>query len=444
MNGQQRRATPHRTTCPAFPSRPQRALLFWALLMLPAAGFATTSLSVSGDYQHQSNSNIWDLAPGAPPVFHPNDPKRGDSYDSYGGTLAAGFIWSRQSITVNIDAHDYQYEHFTDLNHQEYKLGADWNWAIGPVLDGSIGANRNREMVPFYDYIGTQIGTPQPNATVLSIQTTQAEHAKINLHVSADWRLETSLSTSKSDSPRPGFPNLTLREDTGQEAIKYTGAAGLAAGVSYQYIRGTYSGVDQTADPNFIVPGPAVLIIDPHYHQTSLQGTASYSLNPGSSLDAAAGYSKRSSANGIDNLSGFTGSLAYRRNLTAKTRVKLELSRVLNSYITNAGSEIDTSGLFQIDWEATRKVSVSARYSYTYSSLPNQGLAGQDRVDHFRIGQIGVNYKPFRWLEIGPYARWETRTSGLANFEYSTNIYGINGYLRWANGAGALAGPGGR
>src|SRR3954468_19429613 len=149
MTGQQRRAAPHRTTHPAMALPRRSALLFWAFLALPAASFATTTLDVSADYQHQSNSNIWDLAPGAPPIFHPNDPKRGDSYNAYGGTLAAGLIWSRQSLSINIDGHDYQYQHFTDLNHQEYKLSGDWNWAIGPVLDGSFGANRNRNMVPF-------------------------------------------------------------------------------------------------------------------------------------------------------------------------------------------------------------------------------------------------------------------------------------------------------
>ena len=432
---------PLRKTLAMMHSRQGRLALLGALLSLPASSFAITTLSVSGDYQHQSNSNIWNLAPGAPPIFHPNDPKRGDSYDSYGGTFDMGYVWSRQSLTFHIDGHDYKYEHFDDLDHQEYKVSGDWNWAIGPVLDGSIGANRNRDMVPFYDYIGTQIGAQQPNAAVLSLQTTQAEHARFNIRVGADWRLETLVSTSTSDSPRPGLPHLSLREDTGQEAIKYTGAAGLTAGIAATYVRGTYSGADQAADPNFIPVDAQV--IDPHYHQVAFQGTASYSLNPGSALDGAAGYSKRTSANGIDNLSGLTGSLAYRRNLTAKTRVKFELSRVLNSYITNAGSEIDTSGLFQIDWEATRKIGVSARYSYTYSELPRQGLGGDDRVDHFRIAQIGISYKPFKWLEVGPYARWETRTSGLETFEYSTNIYGINGYIRWQNAAAGLGGPGG-
>jgi hypothetical protein len=439
MTGQQRRATPHRTTPTAAAPRPRSSLLFWVLLTLPCGSFAATTLDVSADYQHQSNSNIWDLAPGAPPIFHPNDPKRGDSYNAYGGTLAAGFVWSRQSITVNIEGHDYQYQHFTDLNHEEYQLAADWNWAIGPILDGSLGATRSRDMVPFYDYIGTQIGNQQIDAAVLSIQTTQAEHLKFNIHVGADWRLATSLNTSQSNSPRPGLPNLSLREDTAQESLLYTGQAGLTAGLAAQYVRGSYSGVDQN-----VLIASGVDVVDPHYHQYGVQFTANYSLNPASSFNGAVGYSKRSSENGIDNLSGITGSIAYLRNITAKTRIKLELSRVINSYITNAGSEIDSSGSFQIDWQATRKISLNARYSYTYSELPNQGINGTDRVDHFRIGQIGIDYKPFKWLEFGPYARWETRTSAVSNFEYSTNIYGINGYLRWQNGASALAAPGAR
>jgi hypothetical protein len=387
------------------------------LAALPACepAFAQLTISTEADVQHQESSNVFDLPPGQSPTGY-GSTSRSDSFNAYGGSINASYDWSRQNLDVNLDAHEFRYDRFTDLDHDEYKLNGTWNWKAGDIFEGSVGIYRTRSMVAFYDLVGP--GLPAQTAgTELSVQTTQSENASLAIKVTPDWRIEAGASNSDSDSPRTGEPNLSLRETGTTGALKYTGEAGLAAGVSASYSDGQYKGTDGSLEPS--------------YHQSSAQFVATYSLTQSEIVNFAAGYTSRNSADGLDDTSGATGSLSYQRDLTGKTSFKLSVSRGINSYITTTGSEIDSSAGLSLNWQATYKIAVSPSYTYTYSDLPRQGLNGADRLDHFRTFQINIDYKMRDWLEFRPFARWETRTSDLVGAPYSADIFGINAYIRW-------------
>ncbi len=389
--------------------RPWSAPALCAALLAPSIAPAQLALTTAAVIEHQESSNIFDLSPGAAPATANGDTQRSDSFTAYGGSLTSTYGWGRQNLTFIIDGHEYRYEHFTGLDHDEYKVSGDWEWQAGSIFDGTIGVTRNRQMVAFSSFVGT----------ALSVQTNQVEHASMNIRVMPEWRIETGASSSNSDSPRPGMPNLSLREDTGTAALRYTGYAGLSTGISGRYTDGSYSGADTTLEPS--------------YHESAAQVVATYSLNPTSNFDFAAGYTRRQSTVAFDRNSGFTGLVSYQRHLTGKTSFKLQLSRSINSYITNTGSEIDSAATFTLSWQATHKIAVSSSYSYTYSELPRQGLNNADRLDHFRIAQLNFDYRPRNWLELQPYARWETRTSDTPGAPYSASVYGISATVRWQN-----------
>jgi hypothetical protein len=395
-----------------------------AVLLAPGCGLAAAlDLTVDGGVQRESNSNVFALAPGQPTTLRTGDPKRGDSYESYGGSLTATYLLSRQSLTLNIDGHEYRYEHYGELNHSEYRLKGIWNWKVSRLVDGALEVNRHRQMVPYYNYAGTLtnfgVVPPQTSRSQLSLQTDQVERASINIHMTPNWALATGGSSSQSDSPRPGLPSLSLKENSAEVAVKYTRGNGWNGSVSTQYTDGKYTG--------------AGVLGAPTYSQYHGQFSAAYSRNPASTIDFAAGYSKRRSSDGFDNNHGFVGFLGYDRKLSAKTTMKLELSRSLNSYISTAGSELDTAASASLSWSATHKVSITAGYSYTYSQLPQQGFGAGDRIDHFRTAKASLDYRPFKWLYIQPYARWETRTSDFQFAQYSTDVYGIAFAARWQN-----------
>ncbi len=385
--------------------------LLAALAALAACepALAQLTLSTEADVQHEESSNVFDLSPGQLPPATYGTTQRSDSYNAYGGSVNASYDWSRQNLNLNLDVHEFRYDRFSDLDHDEYKLNGAWNWKAGELFEGVLGIYRTRSMVAFYDLVGTE----------LSVQTTQSENASVRIKVTPDWRVEAGASTSDSDSPRTGEPNLSLRETGTTAALKYTGAAGLAAGISASYTDGQYKGADSSLEPS--------------YHQSTAQFVATYTLTNAEIVDFGAGYTSRVSADGLDNISGTTGTLSLQKDLTGKTSFKLSLSRAVNSYITNTGSEIDSSAGLSFNWQATFRIAVSPSYTYTYSELPRQGLDGADRLDHFRTFQLNIDYKMRDWLEFRPFARWETRTSDLIGAPYSASIFGINAYVRWQN-----------
>jgi hypothetical protein len=391
---------------PGFHHPRWRLLPLGLLAVVPATSFGQLKVTTRADFQFQDSSNVFDLSPGETPPTGNGDKTRADTFEAYGAGLNTTYNWSRQTFTIDLDARQFHYNHFSDLDHDDYRLTADWEWKLGRILDGSVSVNRGREMVAFSSFIGTQ----------LSLETNQNEHATLNVQVTPDWRLETGGNSSRSDSPRPGLPDLSLQEDTLQAAVKYVGHTGLTLGVIERYTTGTYEGaVDNT---------------EPGYHEVSGQFLASY-LAPRSSFDMNLGYTSRESASAYDQLSGFTGRISYQYTFTPKTNAKLELSRNINSYITNAGSEIDTAAALHLNWQATHKIAVQASYSYTYSELPHQGFDLTNRLDHYRIAELDIDYHVTRLFELRPYARYETRGSDTFGAAYGANIYGVYGYLRW-------------
>jgi hypothetical protein len=378
-----------------------------ALLFAPGMALAQLKYTTQANVQYEENPNIFDLAPGVAPPAAEHTSDRGDSFVAYGAGATVNYTLSQQVFTLQVSGSEYHYNRFTELNHNDYNLGADWEWKIGQLFDGSIAVNRDRQMVAFSDFFGTQ----------LVLQTDQNEHLTANFHVTPDWVIQGVGTSSRSDSPRPGLPNLSLMEDSEGAALKYSGVAGLQFGLSAQYTNGTYSG--------------SVLNLDPNYHQTAEQLVATYSTSPLSTFNFAIGESSRSSINGLDNLSGVTGQLSLQRTLTGKTSIKLMINRAINSYITNAGAEIDTTGSIQITYQATRKITVNANYGYTYSDLPDQGLFGADRIDHFQTTYITIDYQITRWFDLQPYARLQTRTSDLPGAQYSADIYGVRAHVNW-------------
>jgi hypothetical protein len=387
--------------------------LLAAILLIPGISLAQLKFTTQANVEYQNDSNTFDLAPGlAPPTG--NTTERGDSYVAYGAGATVNYTLSQQVFTFQLQGNEYQYNRFTELNHDDYSLGGDWEWKIGRLFDGSIAVNRDRQMVAFSDFVSTQT-TPQTYE--LSLQTDQNEHFIGNIHITPLWTLQGGATASRSDSPRPGQPDLSLMEDTGMASLRYGGVGALQFGIAGQYSTGTYSGRASTTDSN--------------YHETAEQLVATYSVSPQSTFDFSIGNSKRSSVNGLDDLSGVTGHLSLQRALTGKTSIKLQILRTINSFITDAGSEIDTTGSVQLTYSATRKITVNATYGYTYSNLPNQGLAGADRIDHFQTTDVTIDYQITKWLDFQPYARFQTRTSDLPGAQFSADIYGIRAHVNW-------------
>jgi Putative beta-barrel porin 2 len=378
------------------------AFVVLALLMTPRAHAQFTG-KAAATLQFESNSNVFYVNSGFP-LPATAGARRADTFLAYGALFDLQYLLGRQQFfaTASITRSDYQ--HDTQLDNEAYKLDAGMKWVLGALLDGKIDILRTRNMVPFYDLTGTQ---------ELSLQTEQRETLDVGLKLTPEWRLEGSAYTSKLDEPLPLAPNLSLTDTAGKITVRYLGITRFTGGWYVGYESGSYQGGE--------------LGINPDYHQATAGLTTTY-LSPRTSFEGQLGYSRRTSALGTDDTSGITGGISLKERLTVKTALTFTLTRAIQNYVFNAGSEIDTSAGVAAEWQATRKLGVTLGYVYDYRDYPGQGNnpVGSERVDIQSSARLEIDYRPREWLSIRPYANVQWRISDFIGGEFNSNIFGIN------------------
>lgn len=396
-----------------------RSVWVAALLVSPVSALAQLALTVGGDTQYEYNSNIFALQNGSRTPFI-GGTNFGDTDLSYGGELDASFLWSQQQFYATVLGNEYHYDRFQELNHSDYTLIGGWDWKIGRIWDGIIDVERIRSMVSFWNVIGTS----------LVIQTEQRETARASVQATPDWRAEFTGLTHTVEQPQLGAPDLTVTESQGTVGIKYTGTAGVTAGVDGNYLRGSFS----DTGTNF----------EPGYSQTSGGLTATDEVTGLSTFRGVIGYTRRTSDTGGNSISAVTGDLDYKRNLTGKTRVEVDLSRQINIYLATSTSEIDTIAALTANWQATYKINVVLGYNFTYRQLPGQGnavigdavlLNGTTQTQRLNTPSLTVTYEPVPWLVLKPYVTYQTRASqNFVGGNFDSTLIGLRFTLQWQHG----------
>jgi hypothetical protein len=389
------------------------------LLVSPMAALAELVMTVAATSDFQYNSNVFDTQSGFANPF--GGTRSGDSYVNNGGKLDASYLWSQQQFYATLTGNDYHFGHFKQLDHSEYNLDGGWDWKIGRVLDGIFDVDRIRSAVSFYNLVDSS----------LVIQTEQRETARAGLQVNPDWRTELTGITRTVDQPQLLAPDLSLRETSGQLGIKYTGTAGVTAGIAATYLKGTFEDVGPTA-------------VAPSYNQKTAALTATDEVNGQSTFRGNIGYTRRSSDSGINSVSGVTGEVDYRRALTGKTAAEIDLTRQVNAYLTNDASEIDSAAALTVTWQATYKIAMVLGYTYTYRQLPGQGNAlvggmivpnDSNRVDRLNFATLSLSYTPVQWLILKPYISFQNRTSqDFVGGRFDSNVIGAQFSLQWQRG----------
>jgi hypothetical protein len=252
------------------------------------------------------------------------------------------------------------------------------------------------------------------NPLALSISTDQKETGLLGLRLTSKWRLEGTASADKTEQPVLGAPNLKLYQNMAGGALDYLGLSGFTSGISGSYMEGEYLG------------SLAFAALGSRFSQTTAAFLAKYTSGR-SSLDGNIGYSRRSSSYLNDNTSGITGLFDFADQVTSRTKVAVKVSREIQNYVLNSGSEIATAVGGSVSYQATYKSAFSAGYTFSYQQFPHQGNnpVGSQRVDIQETVNLDFTYQPRRWLLIRPYANVQTRRSTFIGGHYSASIFGV-------------------
>jgi hypothetical protein len=377
-----------------------------ALLASPGSSIASSIVAPYALAGVEHDSNIFYLPDGTFATLGTGGTGRSDTIEKAILGLNADYLWDRQIADADAEFRRFQYQNFSQLDHDEYLLTGSLKWKTASRLNGALTLRRERNMVPFIESVGTS----------LYLQTLQSESASINVRMAPEWLLENTATDMRLTSPRFDFPDLSQHEFSLHEAIRYLGISNLRAGLTADFADGQF---DHTGQPPVL-----------KYRQTSAQLACNYILSGQPAFDAAVGYSWRDEISGL-RVAAASWLIAYNRALTGKTSVKISLSRAINSYVSTATSEIDTAASIGVSWRPTKKITIDASYALTGSNFPNFAMLGSslvsgvDRRDHYSQILLDVTYSAFRRLSIHPYLRYQKRSSNLDSYQFNANSVGI-------------------
>ena len=377
--------------CPmlALERRLRMPLLALAACLASGAGWCQSIFLPYGSTQYEHNNNIFYLPNSSALYLVSGDSELGDSDLKTVGGVDVNYLWGRQRFYGTIEGRNFEYDHYTELNHDEYLVKAGLDWKLYSEFDGTLLSTTQRYMAPFAN---------RDTFTQLAIDLDRDDIAKFNFQLAPEWRLETSEDYHNLDAPIQDYPAYGLTETTTHVALKYLGVAKLTYGLAVDYLDGRYRNAP----------------IEGTYTQTTINLTMNYAVTRLSSFHGAVGHTERDQGENQGNLSEITGNMGY--------------TRAVNSYIAAGGSELDTTVALKVNYQATFKIGISASYQQIWSDFLGQTIPGTDvlgRRDRTPGAFLNVNYQALRWLSIQPYAYYQRRTSNQEIYEFSNTTVGL-------------------
>ena len=102
-----------------------------------------------GSTQYEHNNNIFYLPNSTALYLTSGDSVLGDSDLKTVGGMDVNYLWGRQRFYGTIEGRNFEYDHYSDLNHDEYLVKAGLDWKLFSEFDGTFLSTTQRYMAPF-------------------------------------------------------------------------------------------------------------------------------------------------------------------------------------------------------------------------------------------------------------------------------------------------------
>jgi len=367
-----------------------------------AGAGAELELIPYGSAQYVYYSNVFEVSGRDEAIAQNGTDERDDTALRYTAGAEASATFGQQRLHVQAEASRVDYDTFTQLDHNEHLIDGGLDWKLGSTVDGGVGYRQERRLASLADL----------DTSERRLQTDRTGRATVNVNVTPSWRVETGAEIYQTELPLTGAPEFELEEKRGSLGVKYGGLAQVAVGVLAEYTDGEYSGVPFASS----------------YKEKALQLTLDYVLSGISTFKAQAGVVEREDDDappGDDGTQGFTGLLAYDREISVKTKLHTQVYRRLDSYDAGANTLTDTGALVGLSWQATPKILVKTQYQYVRSDFESGTPGNIGREDRLSAATLDLTYELLQWLSVRPFAEYRDRESNLPDASYNAAVAGL-------------------
>lgn len=364
---------------------------------------ASVSSSISYD------SNIFRLPDSVDAATLTGRSQRSDLITSIALGVAFDHVYGRQRVSAELRGKHNDFAEFDFLDNQSYDGRALVQWQIGNDWSGELGYTRARALTSFGDF----------RLPVKNMQTSERPWLVAKYRLGASWSARAQVAQANAENSAAALRRNDREERTYEAGIDFLPATGNTIGAFVRHTDGNL--------PNRAVAGAAT----DKFGEDTIGSIFNWRLTGASVVSGYVGYTQRGYEAGTQrDFDGVSGRLAFDWLPTGKSRLTVAARRQVEPYedttttyaLTNA---VSVSG----NWDATAKITVSARAEYRGREfLGDTGASAsgvRSREDTTRSIGGGIIFKAFRNVELAAGIGRETRSSSRALLDYSVNTASI-------------------
>ncbi len=314
---------------------------------------------------------------------------------------------SGQSFSGHASYARSSYQTFSEFNNNTRDLGLQWNWAIGRLLSGDVGASDATHLTNLI-YVQNTI----------NIYTLQNAFAHANVKLSPHWQIIGGATTG------------TIRNSSVSELVYNTDSTTASAGIKYVTDQGnSISLVSKQSNGNYpdVVQTSPLILSGYRQYDSGLEWSW---LVSGRSRLLGSLYVTRmtpdSAASLVQGYSGATGHLTYAWAPTGKLKVNLNVYRNINEYEGITSNYVVTNGVSLMPvWNITEKLAMNLGARSESLTFPpgSSYLYLTNATTHYRINtaSFGIDYQMFRHTDLTLSLDRGSRVTNIPGLSYTWN-----------------------
>jgi hypothetical protein len=357
--------------------------------------------------QYSYDDNVYRLAPNVTDLDTLNGIGPHPSKEDHINTVSAGLDgqWSkgRQTLLVDLSAGWNRFDINDNLNYTSEKGRAQWNWDVGGVLTGQVGATYASSLGSFV------------NATVYSrnIVDTTNYFGSARYQVGPHWAIFGGILDSGTTLENVASQGNDVHSKAVETGAEYTTSVKNTLGLGYRYTDAGYPPSSTTNDG---------------FREDIEYFYIKHAFSDKTSIDGSAGYLKRDyTSASIGSFSGIIWTVSALWKPADKLNFSVDAWRRLQAYITaQTDYFVSKGGSIAPSWVASEKITVSLLWSLQdqdYVLLPGASESSTGaRRDTLNMTQVNVAYTPARFLIFNFAYAYEKRDSNISSDAFNDRV----------------------
>lgn len=371
-----------------------------------AVKFKENTFEVSAADAFSYDDNIYRLAPSVTNLqglagIGPNAARQ-DHINT--ATLAGNGAWNlgRQTFVVDLRADDNRYNVNSNLNNVSTNDKLIWDWNIGSVLSGQVGAIYSNGLISFV------------NSTnyARNLYAVTSYYGAGRYQIGPHWAIFGGVLQSGTTLSDPALRANDLHTKSVDFGSELATSENDSLGAEYRYTDARY---------------PLGTALNSDYREDTGRFVVRHAFSEKTKLDANFGFLKRNYASAT--IAQFSGDV-WRVGVVWKPTEKVQLEasgwRNLQAYVTAQSDYfVDRGQSIAVRWTVREKIAVTGSYGYENQNYIGVGLSQlllAARRDSLSTPQAGIKYTPFEFLVFDFTYAYEKRNSNISGFQYNDHV----------------------